>query len=104
MSDQEPPQKPPKPPNDVVVYQAPAHVREMLKDKRVTIPIANSFGQIEMILLEAQRNVVTTTADRADLPATIIALDHTLKHFRLFRDQGMVEIAKLKASENTNPR
>jgi hypothetical protein len=81
-------------PNDIVVTQAPAHVREMLKDKAVTIPVATAFPAIEAILLEAQRNVVSTTVDKADLPAAIAAIDHLMKHFRLFRDQGGIEIKR----------
>ena len=90
----------PKIPKDVVVTQAPAHVRELLKNIRVTIPIASSFDAIEAVLLEAQRNIVTTTTDKADLPAAITAIDHLMKHFRLFKDQGLVDIAKRDSTKD----
>lgn len=92
--------KPPKPPQDIVVTQAPAHVRELLKNIRVTIPIATAFDAIELVMLEAQRNIVLTTTDKADLPAAITAIDHMMKHFRLFKDQGNVDIAKREAEKS----
>lgn len=92
--------KPTKALNDVVVTQAPAYIRELIKDVGMTIPIAKAFDAIEALILEAQRNVVTTTAERADLPAVITSIDHLLKHFRLFRDQGKVDIARRDAQSS----
>lgn len=94
--------QPKKPLKDVEVTSAPAHVRALLKQIRITIPIAQSFDAIEAVLLEAQRNLVKTTTDKADLPAAIIAIDHLLTHFRLFRDQGVVDQSKVQQFQATN--
>lgn len=91
--------QPAKPLKDVQVTSAPAHVRELLKEIQVTIPIAKGFDAIERVLLEAQRNIVKTTTPREDLPASIIAIDHLLTHFRLFRDQGLVDAKRIENSQ-----
>ena len=86
----------PRPLKDVVVTQAPAYVRELLKDIRITIPIANAYPAICEILNEGLRNIVAATPDRADMPAVVISIDHMQKHFRLFMQQGEIDKRRIE--------